>query len=374
MDLNKIPFNDLPGQWAQIRDRALISVDELGQRGDYIGGKAIEEFENLFSNFVGSQYAVGVSNGTDALKIGFQLFDLGEDDAVVLPANTFIADYIAVKNCPNGSPRVILVDHDENYTMDMKSLDDFLSKHRNSYRKLVVVPVHLYGHPCDMDSLMELKNRYDFLIMEDCSQAHGTLYNGRHIGNIGEVSAYSLYPGKNLGALGDAGILTMNDEYLYKRSKSLRNYGSSVKYHYDELGHNHRMDTIQAIFLSEKLKRLNDWTVEKRSVASRYLAGINNSKVQLPVISKNAYHSFHIFCVSVDKRDSFMSFLEENGIPTIIHYPIPIHETKVFEKTDLVFSSKITDAQKDRIVSLPIHPFMSHEQIDHIIKIVNKWV
>ena len=295
MNLDKIAFNDLPGQWAQIKDSALINVDKLGERGDYIGGKAIDEFEKSFSNFVGSQFAVGISNGTDALKIGFQLFDLNEEDAVVMPANTFIADYIAVKNCPNGSPRVVLVDHDENYTLDMNSLNDFLSKHRSSYRKLVVVPVHLYGHPCDMDRLLELKNLYDFLIMEDCSQAHGTLYKGRHIGNIGDVSAYSLYPGKNLGALGDAGILTMNSEYFYKRSRSLRNYGSSIKYHYDELGHNHRMDTIQAIFLSEKLKRLNDWTVEKRSVAARYLAGINNPKVRLPLISKNAYHSYHIF-------------------------------------------------------------------------------
>ena len=367
-----IAFNNVPAQWEEIRENSLRRVDELGKKGDYIGGKAIQEFEERFSSFVGSRYSVGISNGTDALKIGFQLFDLNSDDVVIVPANTFIADYLAIKNCPISQPKVVLIDHYEDYTMNMEHLSEYLMEHRNSYRKVVVVPVHLYGHPCNMDLLDLIRKEYDLLIMEDCSQAHGTKYMGKHVGYLGEVSVYSLYPGKNLGALGDAGILTTDSEEYYNRARSLRNYGSSRKYHYDELGNNHRMDTIQAIFLQEKLDLLNKWTEKKREFAEKYLSGIKNERVKLPQVSNDAYHSYHIFCIRVDDRDSFMDYMNKNGITTIIHYPIPIHDTEIFEGSDEVYTSSLTDACKDQIVSLPIHPYMDN-YIQYIIDKINSW-
>lgn len=374
MSSSKIAFNDVPGQWGEISGSVIPKIDELGKRGDYIGGSAIESFEAEFSKYVGSKYSIGVSNGTDALKIGFQMFDLDDRDAVVVPANTFIADYLALKNCPGKSPKVIIIDHDDYYTLNMDDLSSFLMNERSEYRKILVVPVHLYGHPCDLDTLNELKKQYDLLIMEDCSQAHGTKYKGRHVGYLGEVSAYSLYPGKNLGALGDAGIMTTDSEVYYKRARSLRNYGSSVKYHYDELGHNHRLDTIQAIILSEKLKKLDVWTERKREVASRYLAEIKNPKVSLPLVSNNAYHSYHIFCLHVDDRESFMSHMSDQGIPTIIHYPIPIHNTKIFDSEDsMVYTSYSTDRLKDHIVSIPIHPYLTEDEISMVIHSINSW-
>jgi len=369
----KIAFNDVPAQWEEIRTSAIKKVDELGKRGDYIGGKAIQEFESSFSSFVGAKYSVGISNGTDALKIGFQLFNLNSEDVVIVPANTFIADYLAIKNCPIDHPTVVLVDHSEDYTIDTDHLAEFLLKSRKKYRKAVVVPVHLYGHPCDMDSLTKLKNEHDLLIMEDCSQAHGTRYKGQHVGYLGEVSVYSLYPGKNLGAIGDAGILTTDSIEFYNRARSLRNYGSSKKYHYDELGNNHRMDTIQAIFLEEKLRLLQGWTEKKREFANRYLSGISNPRIGLPEISPDAYHSYHIFCVRVDDRQSFMEYMESHGITTIIHYPIPIHLTDIFDSSDEVYSSNLTDKFKDEIVSLPIHPYMDR-YIDYIIEKINDWI
>ena len=247
----QIKFNDIPAQWRDIKENVLPLIEELGSRGDFIGGKAISKFEEEFAKYTGSKHAIGVSNGTDGLKIAFQLFDLNEEDCVILPSNTFIADYLAIKNCPIKQPHVVLVDNDVNFTINVNDLSKFLDNNRKKYRKVVVVPVHLYGYSCDMDTLEKLKNKHDLLILEDCSQSHGTLYKDKHVGYLGDVSVYSLYPGKNLGAMGDAGIITTNNEEFYKRCRSLRNYGSSVKYHYDELGNNHRMDTIQAIILSK---------------------------------------------------------------------------------------------------------------------------
>ena len=371
----EIKFNDLPAQWQDIRENVLPLIERLGLKGDYIGGKAISKFEEEFAKYTGSKHAIGVSNGTDGLKIAFQLFNLNEEDCVILPTNTFIADYLAIKNCPIKQPHVVLVDNNINFTINVDDLSNFLDNNRNKYRKVVVVPVHLYGYSCDMDALEKLKNKHDLLILEDCSQSHGTLYKNKHVGYLGDVSVYSLYPGKNLGAMGDAGIITTNNEGFYKRCKSLRNYGSSVKYHYDELGNNHRMDTIQAIVLSEKLKLLSKWTENKNEVAKRYLNEIKNDKIKLPIIDNNCYNSYHIFCLRIETgtREDFQNYLNKHGITTIIHYPIPIHKTEIFDNSDTVYSSHLTDQYKDTIVSLPMHPYLNDKEITFIIDKINKF-
>lgn len=367
-------FNNLGKQWEEIREKVLDEIDQLGSRGDYIGGKYVERFESLFSVYFGSDYSIGVSNGTDALKIALQTFDLSSEDLVIIPANTFIADYLAVRNLPGEKPNVVLIDHDDYYNIDVKELELFLEKNRNSYEKIVVIPVHLYGHPCDLDSLVLLSGKYDFSILEDCSQSHGTIHRGENeIGNSGSISAYSLYPGKNLGAIGDAGIITTNDSEKDKRCRSLRNYGSSIKYHYDEIGNNHRLDTIQAIALVEKIHHLNKWTIKKNIIAEKYFLGIKNDLVSLPKIAKYCErHSYHIFCIEVENREGFQKHLSELDIPTIIHYPIPIHKTKIFDHGS-VFSSSKTDLSAERIVSLPMHPYLTDEEINQIVDGINSW-
>ena len=367
-------FNNLSKQWQEISEDVLPLINELGLRGDFINGKAVENFEAEFAEYFGSKYGVGISNGTDALKIALQLFDLSSKDLVVMPANTFIADYLAVKNLPGDQPKVALVDHDEFFMIDVDNLESFLETERKNYNKVVVMAVHLYGHCCNMEPLAKLKERYNLLIIEDCSQSHGTKYKDKFLGNVGDVAVYSLYPGKNLGAMGDAGILTTDDENFYRRAKSLRNYGSSVKYHYDELGNNHRLDTIQAIVLSAKLKKLSSWNDKKQDIADRFLSEINNPLIVLPTRSPDCtYHSYHIFCIRVkERRDSFMNFLSGASIPTIIHYPIPIHKTKIFQN-DIIVSCSNTDQTCDEIVSLPIHAFMSNDEIELIINTINSW-
>jgi dTDP-4-amino-4,6-dideoxygalactose transaminase len=368
-------FNDLGKQWQTIRESVIEKIDKLGNEGSYINGKSVTEFEQQFAEYFDVKYAIGVSNGTDGLKLALQTYDLKSNDLVIIPANTFIADYLAVKNLPSDNPKIALIDQDEYYTIDVVSLESFLEKCRNIYGKVVVIPVHLYGQSCYMDKIVELSKKYNFSILEDCSQSHETRYKGKHLGSYGDMAVYSLYPGKNLGAAGDAGIITTNSEELNKRLRSIRNYGSSVKYHYDEIGNNHRLDSIQAIVLSEKLKHLNSWTITKNQIVSRFLNEMNNDKVILPKKSDDCtLHSYHIFCVRVEDRITFEKHMASNGVTTIIHYPIPIHKTKIFDSSiDIVYSSKITDDWADKIVSLPIHPFLTTEEVDLIINSVNSF-
>lgn len=366
-------FNNLGKQWESIRETVLNRIDSIGYEGSYINGKSVSDFEQKFANYFDIKYGVGVSNGTDGLKLALQVYDLGKDDLVIIPANTFVADYIAVKNLPGEKPKVALIDHNEYFTINTYDLENFLKSNRDNFKKVVVIAVHLYGQPCDMDKITELSKSYNFNILEDCSQSHETRYKGNHLGNYGDMSVYSLYPGKNLGACGDAGIITTNDEVLYKRLKSIRNYGSSIKYHYDELGHNHRLDSIQAVILSEKLNHLENWTDIKRKIANRFLNEIKNEKITLPLVIDDFYHSWHVFCIMVEDREEFEKYTLSKGIPTIIHYPIPIHETKIFDSSDIIYSSSNTDITKNKIISLPIHPFLSDDEVDLIIDSLNNY-
>jgi dTDP-4-amino-4,6-dideoxygalactose transaminase len=365
-----IKFNDLGKQWEEIREGAISDLDRIGLEGSYIGGNDISVFEEKFSKYVGTKYGVGVSNGTDALKIALRAYNLSEYDLVVIPANTFIADYLSIKHLPN-PPRVALVDHDETYCIDPSGIESFMKASRKSYRKVVVIPVHLYGHACDMDRIMNLSKQWNFEVLEDCSQSHGTLWRGKPTGTFGSISVFSLYPGKNLGAIGDAGIICTDNEEYYQRMCLLRNYGSKVKYYYDEIGYNHRLDSIQAAFLSRKLDKLDVWNDAKRKVAKRFLKEIKGAKV--PIVKDECYHSYHIFCLEVEDRESFMKKLSDKGIPTLIHYPIPIHSTKIWDGLrDKIHSLKNTNRLKDKIVSIPIHPFLSNKEVSQIIKAINE--
>lgn len=367
-------FNNLGKQWETIRESVLDKIDEIGFQGSYINGPAVSEFETKFAEHYGSKYAVGVSNGTDGLKLALQIYNLTSDDLVIMPANTFIADYLAVKHLPLTKPKVVLIDHDDYFTINTSHLELFLEGNRNKYGKVVLVPVHLYGQPCDMDKIVTLSVKYNFNILEDCSQSHESTYKNKQLGNFGDMAVYSLYPGKNLGAVGDAGVVTTNNETIYERLKSIRNYGSKIKYHYDELGHNNRLDSIQAVVLTEKLNHITKWTDDKIKISEKLLSNISNPKVLLPKIPEyTSKHSFHIFCVVVDNRESFETFLKNHNIPTIIHYPIPFQKTNVWDNDDYVFSSHKTIELCDKIVSLPLHPFMTEEEIEHIINTINKY-
>lgn len=364
-----IMFNNLSKQWDMIKEDVTPRLEALFKKSDFIGGKAIGEFEENFAQYCGIKYAVGVSNGTDALKLSLAAFEVESPCGVIIPANTFIATALPVTYISNITYDLILVDCDEYYQIDVELLELYLKKNRNKWKSCIIIPVHLYGHPSNMKRILEIAEEFNCFILEDSSQAHGAMVLNKKVGGIGDISAFSLYPGKNLGAAGDAGVITTNNEKLYKKVKSLRNYGSSEKYHYDFKGWNNRLDTIQAIIVDEKLKHLDKWNDMRIEKAKKYddLFKDNNEIITpktAPYINKQVYH---IYAIRVEERDKLQTYLTKHNIPTIIHYPIPIEKTKPFKHLEH-FDNKKAKQYANELLSLPMHPFLTEEEIEYIVE------
>ncbi len=308
-----IMFNNLSMQWDIIKEAVLPKLEKLFKKSDFIGGNSVREFEDNFATYCGTKYAAGVSNGTDALKLSLAALNLESPCGVIIPANTFIATILAVTYLNEFKYEIILVDCDEYYQIDIDILENCLKKKRREWKSCVIVPVHLFGHPSNMKGILELAKTFDCYLLEDSSQAHGAMVLNNKVGSLGDISAFSLYPGKNLGAAGDAGIITTNNETLYNRVKSLRNYGSNVKYHYDTKGWNNRLDTIQAIIVNEKLKYLDEWNNARIEIAKKFDSLLdNNANIITPktasYINKQVYH---IYAIRVKHRDKFQKYLNE---------------------------------------------------------------
>lgn len=375
----KILFNDLSKQWKDIEKKVTEKLGDFFCSGMYIDGPYLKEFENSFASYCGRKYAIGVSNGTDGLKLCIQSFELKGNVDVIIPANTYIADILAVEHQPKSTDvnyKVTLIDCDDYYQLDLNLLEQYLENNRSKYDNCILLPVHLYGHPTDMVKLEILAKKYNCLILEDASQAHGSMHNGEMIGKRSNATVYSLYPGKSLGAIGDAGIITTDDETLYNKLKSLRNYGSSKKYYYDYAGYNHRMDPIQAVFLQEKLTYLDKWNHQKNIVAQKYnslLSGI--PEVVTPKTADYVdLHVYHIYCIRVKDRNNLIKYLTEKQIPTVIHYPIPIQLTSPFSVLNKIYNAnKNTLTWCDEILSLPMHPYLTDEEINYICKSIKEF-
>lgn len=367
-----IKFNDLGKQWDVIKNDVQPKLDAFFKKGYYIGGPEIEGFEKDFANYTRTKYAIGCSNGTDGLKLAIQCLELKGSTLVIMPANTYIADIYAVKY-QHGNFQVALVDHDDYFQMDTQQLENVLIHAKNqNFTNIVIMPVHLYGHPSDMKKIMELANLYKCYVIEDASQAHGAKTSeGKMVGQYGDLCVYSLYPGKNLGAIGDAGVITTNNEVLYNRLLPLRNLGSVKKYEHIVDGWNNRMDSLQAIILQEKLKYLDEWNCLRSEVAKmydKYLSSI--SQVKLPKIAPYAgNHVYHIYCIKVDFRDKLIKHLNDHGIPTVIHYPIPISWSECNRGFRYFYNSSFSNTIMNRgnILSLPMHPFMSEMEVKYIV-------
>ena len=373
----KIKFNDLAAQWNDIKTEAQPELLEFFDSGWYIGGPHVDQFEEDFAEYIGTNYAIGVSNGTDALKLCIQVLDLKGNVEVIMPANGYIADPLSVwyQTSKSATYAITLIDCNDQYQMDIDKLEEhFTSRYHehgpNVYDHTIIMPIHLYGHPVDMKHLMKLADTYSCHVIEDASQAHGATCYNKKVGTYGHLTAYSLYPGKNLGAIGDAGIITTNiPEYAHKL-KALRNYGSYVKYHHDHYGWNHRLDPLQAIILGKKLLFLDAWNISRRTFARIYDELLKDVQEVTPItnayFAENVYHIYPIR-VAASHRDTLMEFLEGHGVPTIIHYPIPIQKTKIFEFLPYTDDSNPnTIKYADELVSLPIHPYLKKEEIIHI--------
>ena len=368
-----IPFLDLKNINQQYREQLIEACTRVIDSGWYIGGKELEKFEQNFADFCGTQYAIGVANGLDALILTLrawkELGKLQEGDEVIVPSNTYIASILAI-SANQLTP--VLVEPDQNsFNLDPKKIEAAITD-----KTKVILPVHLYGQLAAMPEIMDIANKYNLLVLEDSAQSHGAEIDGKKAGNWGDASGFSFYPGKNLGALGDAGAITTNNTELANMLKALRNYGSHEKYKNLVQGVNSRLDEIQAAILDIKLQFLDQETEHRRKIAQMYLQGINHPLIELPKINGNAVgdqqHVWHLFVIRTKHRDALQKYLAENGVQTLIHYPIPPHQQQAYnEWNDL--SYPISEQIHVEVMSLPIGPTLSVEEAEQIIQLCNRF-
>ena len=340
--------------------------------GWYILGSEVESFENNFADYCGTKYCMGVGNGLDALVLIFkgyiELGKLQKGDEVIVPANTYIASILAIMQAD--LIPILVEPKIETYNIDPNLISEKITT-----KTKAILAVHLYGQLAEMDAINEIATKYNLIVVEDAAQAHGAIANSKivAINNLHSAIAYSFYPGKNLGALGDAGAIITNDSELSRVIRSLRNYGSEIKYHNDCVGINSRLDEVQAAFVNVKLPNLDTENEVRRSIAKRYLSEIKNDKIILPFYDNSSNHVFHLFVIRTEKRDQLQQYLLENGIQTMIHYPISPHKQKAFLSWNNL-SYPVTEKIHNEALSLPISPVMTMDEVDFIIKIVNQWI
>lgn len=335
--------------------------------GWYIQGNELVEFEREFAQFIGVKHAIGVANGLDALILVLrawkELGKLKENDKVIVPANTYIASIMAITQ--NGLIPVLVEPDDKTFNISYEGL---ISSWDESVK--AILPVHLYGQISPMHDIMRFAQEKNLLVLEDSAQAHGASIGGVKAGAWGDAAGFSFYPGKNLGALGDAGMITTNDAELAEALKALRNYGSHKKYENIYIGYNSRLDEIQAAMLRVKLAYLDHETELRRAIADKYLTQINNPFVELPAFVTNEGHVWHLFVIQTDHREKLQAYLSSRGIQTLIHYPLPPHKQKAYEYLNHL-SLPVTESIHNRVISLPMDPTMSEDEVAKVISAVN---
>jgi dTDP-4-amino-4,6-dideoxygalactose transaminase len=360
----QVPLVDLGVQYETIETDINQAIAGVLHKTDFILGESVELFEREFAAFCETQYAVGVDSGTSALEMALKAYDIGPGDEVITAANTFIASTLAISYT---DAKPVLVDIDpETYMMDPRLLEAAITP-----RTKAIMPVHLYGHPVDMDRVLEVARLNNLIVIEDASQAHGARYKGQRVGSLGHVAAFSLYPAKNLGAYGDAGIVTTNDAPVAETLRLLRNYGSTRKYHHMLRGYNRRLDTLQAAVLRVKLGHIDAWNAARRQHAQLYHQLLKDSPVRLSVTADYAEPVYHLYIVRVEDRDGLQAHLHDQGIATGIHYPIPIHLQPAYR--DLGYSRgdfPITERCAEQILSLPMYPELTPELIEYVANAV----
>ncbi|WP_306299264.1 DegT/DnrJ/EryC1/StrS family aminotransferase [Paenibacillus amylolyticus] len=341
-------------------------VHKVLHSGWYILGSSVKAFENDFAEYCGTEHCVGVANGLDALELIIHGYDIGPGDEVIVPSNTYIASILAIS--ANGAVPVLVEPELQTFNLDPAKIEAHITPNTKA-----ILVVHLYGQACDMNPILEIANRYNLKVIEDCAQAHGALYGDKRVGNLGDAAAFSFYPGKNLGALGDGGAITTNDEELYNRLMALRNYGSHKKYENLYKGYNSRLDELQAPILNEKLKWLDQDNEKRREIASYYSEHILNPEVILPIVQHTSKsHVWHLFVIRVQERNHFMEYMTRNGVQTMIHYPIPPHKQEAYrEWSDLAFP--ISEQIHAEVVSLPISPVMEMEEVLRVVEVINEY-
>lgn len=361
-----VKFNVLDRQYQKYADEYDQAVLEVLHSGWFILGDNVSEFEKNFSEYIGTDYCVGLNSGLDALMLAIRALEIGAGDEVLVPANTYIATVLGITE-NHATP--VFVEPDEYYNIDVERLEEKISDQTKA-----ILVVHLYGQACNMTKIMEVAQKHHLYVIEDCAQAHGATWQGKKVGSFGDVGCFSFFPTKNLGAFGDGGAITTNNEHIAETVQKLRNYGSIIKYHHEIEGVNSRLDEIQAALLIVKLNYLDELNTERVDIARRYCTEINNPLVKLPSCRDGATHVFHLFVVRVQERERFKDYLRKRGIDTQIHYPIPPHRSKCYEQyawSNVALA--ITETYANEIISLPLYNGMTQDEIGYVIHVINEF-
>lgn len=362
--MDRIMPNRLDRGFYQHQEEFEAKAIEVLRSGWYVLGKEVENFEKEFASYLGAKHCVGVASGLDALWIAFRLLGIGAGDEVIVQGNTYIASVMGITI--NGATP-IFVEPDEYYNIDASKIEEKITE-----KTKAVLVVHLYGQASNMKPVVEICQKYGLRLVEDCAQSHGAKFGGQMTGTFGDIGCFSFYPSKNLGAFGDAGAIVTNDDQIAEDARVFRNYGSERRYYNKVVGTNSRLDEIQAGFLRIRLKYLNELAQEKRNVCERYLEQMHNDKILLPMIREGATHIWHQFVVRSEERDELIKYLDEKGIGTIIHYPIPPHLSEAYRYLHLPEGSlPITEKYAKTVLSLPLYNGMTEEEQKLVIDAIN---
>ncbi len=364
----KINFLDLKAQYFSIKSEIDKAIQNVIEDTAFVKGKYVEEFEKNFAKAIGVKHCVGVGNGTDAITIALKSLGIGINDEVITAANSFVATSEAITNA---GAKVSFVDcHPETYTIDTSKIEEKITTDTKA-----IIPVHLYGQPAEMDEILAIAKKHNLFVVEDCAQAHLAEYKGKRVGSFGNISTFSFYPGKNLGAYGDAGAIVTNDDDLSKKSKMIANHGRIAKYDHEFEGHNSRMDGIQGAVLNVKLKYLEEWTKARRNVAHKYNELFkNNNNIITPFEADYKKAVYHLYVIRTEKRDKLQAFLKENNIASGIHYPIALPNLTAYKYLNYSQNDfPIATKYQNEILSLPVYPEMTNEMIEYVVKTINKF-
>jgi dTDP-4-amino-4,6-dideoxygalactose transaminase len=354
------------------RDEIDQAIRRVLDGGMYILGQEVAKFEEEFARYLGAQHTIGVGSGTDALHVALRACGVGTGDAVVTVSHTAVATVAAIEMA---GAEAVLIDIDPaTATIDANRLDDVL-KRQHPGRIKAVIPVHLYGHPADMPTIMDVAERYGLLVVEDCAQSHGADLDRRKTGTWGHIAAFSFYPTKNLGALGDGGAVVTNDPRLAEQARLLREYGWRERYVSDFPGLNTRLDELQAALLRVKLRHLDEENARRQELARRYDAALSDTSVVIPHSRKGVSHVYHQYVVRTDHRDDLRSFLKANGVGTLIHYPVPVHMQPAYQGRALVDDAGLPETESicRRILSMPMHPQLTDAEVKEVGDLIVRW-
>jgi dTDP-4-amino-4,6-dideoxygalactose transaminase len=358
-----IPFVDLKREFVEIGDQTTHAIRLVQESGNFVLGKNDENFEQEFSSYIGTKFGVGVNSGSDALLLAIKVLGIGEGEEIITVSHTMSSTVDAITR--NGAKPIFVDVEPDTLEMDVSNFEEKISA-----KTRAIIPVHLYGHPVNMNPLMEIAKEHDLVVIEDACQAHGSEYSHRRVGSIGDIGCFSFYPTKNLGAYGDGGMLVTNNKEFYEKLKKMRNHGQSTRYSQDFVGVNSRLDEIQAAVLRVKLPYLSQWNERRRRIAKLYNDLLRNPDLVPPIEKEYAKHAYHLYVIMHNDRDKLQQHLLKKGVQTLIHYPTPVHKQKAYA-VDMTLP--ITEQICRKILSLPIHPWLLEDEIRVICESINEY-